>query len=474
MAKDILVNTQSGDFLASEDVTQTAYWNVVWGKLFDSDKSEYMNIVVPSGYINDVHLKDGQYECSVSAEYYPVNSEFLARLVVQNVATGGYNLIQDYITDAPSEMGVEYYPTYTGRAKSIMACQLPSIDVDGHFKLSFQQYTNNNFSRAIICSAKDADFNIGQSDSQSAQLLVRCAPGKYYRYPTTGLDLVQYINSVVEHTDMTESLISQFSSDYKKISQAEFDSSTGDLQVVFTGTNEASDENLTDISLLDVELFRIADDDFIRSLYKSAHNISTDSAEFIDGLTSGSFLGIFDIGASASLDKITITSIQKGVISGDGSIKSSNTDYVATMELDAGTMYAINYDESIVKKLNSTWYHEPLFAIYSDKEMIYFDEPFVSDSALELATFKDSFQNRRCFIPLKDLTIKFYAGTSATWLDDTDFGVRPLVNEITNYNSILGISANTINGQLTATISVQSDIQNVKIDVQTNKILAIK
>lgn len=485
MAKDISVNTQSGDFLVSEDTSQTAYWNVVWGKLFDSDESEYMNIVVPSGYINDVHLKDGKFECKISAEYHPVNSAFLARLVVLNVATDKYVLIQEYAANAPTEMGVEYYPTFTGKAQNIMACQLPLVDIDGHFHIVFQQYSNNNFSRAIICSAKDVDFTIGNSDSQSAQLLARCAPGKYYRYPTTGLDLTKYINSVVEHTDMVESLVSQFTSDSKQISEAEFDSATGDLQVVFSGTKEAEDTDLTDPNLLNVSLFRLADDDFIRAAYKSAHNITITTTEIVEGLLGGSFSGLYDIGGSASLDKISVTSIEKGAIDGSGNIvTSSNNSRVATMKLEAGRLYVVNYNDTVIKCksgsgagaiFNSTWSYEPLFAIYSeDGTMVYFDEPFLSKSFLEYTSFKDTFQNKRCFIPLQDLTIKFYAGETDTWLSDTDFGVRPIVDEITNYNSILGIMADETTGQLTAIISAQSTIENVKIDVQTNQILVIK
>lgn len=485
MAKDILVNTQSGDFIASEDTSQTSYWDVIWGKLFDSDKSEYMNIVVPSGYINDVHLKDGKFECKVSAEYYPANTEFLARLVMFNVATNQYVLIQDYATNAPTEMGVEYYPTFTGRPQNIMACQLPLIDVDGHFSVTFQQYSNSNFSRAIICSAKDVDFTVGNSDSQSAQLLARCAPGKFYRYPTTGLDLTKYINSVVEHTDMVESLMSQFSSDSKQISEAEFDSTTGDLQVMFSGTKEADDDNLTDPNLLDVTLFRIADDDFIRAAYKSAHNISTTASDIVEGLSGGSFAGLYDIGGLASLDKISVTSVEEGAIDGDGNIiTSSNGSYIATMKLEAGRLYVVNYDDTVIRRqggssiwsiTNSTWYYEPLFAIYSeDGAMQYFDEPLNTKSFVEYILFRETFQNKRCFIPLQDLIVKFYAGTTDTWLDDTNFGIKPIIEKVDNYNSILGITANETTGQLTAIMSVQSNIENVKIDVQTNQILVIK
>lgn len=482
MAKDISVNTQSGDFIVSEDTLQTSYWNVVWGKLLDSDESEYMNIVVPSSYINNVHLEDGKFECKITAEYYPVNSAFLARLVTLNVATGKYVLIQNYATNAPTEMGVEYYPTFTGRAQSIKACQLPLVDVDGRFNIVFQQYSNSSFSRAIIYSAKDMDFTIDNSDSQSAQLLARCAPGKYYRYPTTGLDLTKYINSVVEHTDMVESLVSQFTSDSKQISEAEFDSATGDLQVVFSGTKEAEDENLTDPSLLDMSLFKIADDDFVRAAYKSAHNITTITSEIIEGLSGGSFLGIYDVGCYATLDKINAISVEAGAIDGDGSItKSYFSSRVATMKLEAGQLYAVNYNETVIQKARpipalTKWLHEPLFAIYSEdgSTMLYFDEPFYTESFSEYLLYADTFQNRRCFIPLQDLIIKFYAGTTDTWINDTGYGVRPITDEIQNYNSILGLVSDENTGVLSAIVSAQSAIENVKVDVQTNQILVIK
>lgn len=303
MARDISVNTQSGDFVVSESIPQTSYWKVVWGKISDSDKSEYMNIIVPSGYINNIQLKDNKFECYVKAEYYPVNSEFLVRLVVFDVAANEYVPIQRYAINAPLPAGAEYYPTYTDRPQTVMACQLPSIDPDGQFVVLFSQYVNADLSCATIYSAKSVDFSIGDSDSQSAQLLARCAPGKYYRYPTTGLDLTKYINSVAEHTDMVESLVSQFASDSKQISEAEFDSSTGDLQIAFVGTKEADDENLLDPDLLDLELFRTADDDFIRAIYKQTHAVSTNGSDFIDGLAGGSFMDYMILDVKLNLTK---------------------------------------------------------------------------------------------------------------------------------------------------------------------------
>lgn len=481
MAKDILVNTQSGDWLVSESDSKTAFWNVVWGKLFDSDKSEYMNIIVPSAYINKIQYKNNQFECLVQADYYPVNDVFLARLVVKNVATGKYNLIQDYSTNAPDAMGVVYYPTYTSKPQDINICQLPLVDVNGRFKLLFKRYNNSNFSRAIIASTKNADFTIGESDSQSAQLLARCAPGKYYRHPTTGLDLTKYINSVVEHTDMTTQLIKQFSADSKQITEAEFDSNTGDLQIVFSGTKEADDKKLSTIDKLDVDLFRIADDDFIRAAYKEAQSIADDNSTFVEDLVSTSnFMGIYDIGNSAKLDKITPT-ITSGILRNDGTIGESTSLFVATMKLEAGRLYAINYPTDIIKThiinkkpLIAEWLHNTLFILYADDKPVYIDTPFRTKYIHETMRYGETFSNRRCFIPLTDLVIKFYAGNSETYLSSNSYGIYPVSDVSGNYNSILGLAENPITGKVTGIITNHSLIDDIKIDVKTNQILIIK
>lgn len=473
MAKDILVNTQSGDLLVSESETQAAFWNVIWGRLFDSDDSEYMNIVVPSAYINKIQYTDNQYECLVQADFYPVNSTFQARLIVENVATGGYSLIQDYSANAPEAMGVVYYPTYTSRPQDINACQLPLVDIDGRFKVLFKRYDNSVFSRAIIISAKDVDFTIGESDNQSAQLLAKCAPGKYYRYPTTGLDLTKYINSVVEHTDMTTQLVKQYSADSKQITTAEFDSGTGDLQVVFSGTEEADDSNLADPDTLDIELFRIADDDFVRAVYKEAKSVADDNSAFIEDLVStANFMGLYDISSAAQLDEITPT-ITLGHLKDDGSVEESTTSYIATMKLEAGKLYAINYDAKTTP-FTGVWHYNAIFALYSNDKLMYIDVPYRWISPLDFWYHIQSFRNRRCFIPLVDLTAIFYAGNSASYLSENGCGIRPVSDISGNYNSILGLAENAITGKLTGMVTNHSLIEDIKIDIKTDQIFIIK
>ena len=480
MAKDILINTQSGDCLVSKSMTQTSIWEIVWGKLFDTDEVEYMNILVPSGYVNHIQYQNNQFLCYIHADYHPSNNTFIARLVVANAATGKYDLIQNYNINAPEPMGVVYYPTYTGKPQDINACQLPMVDVDGNFCLLFKQYGNSNFSRAIITSAKNTDFVIGKSDNQSSQLLAKCAPGKYYRFPTTGLDLTKYINSVVEHTDITSQIIKQYNSDSKQVLEAEFDSNTGDLQIVFTGDNVADDNGLTDPNKLDVSLFRMADDDFIRAAYKESQSLDDNNADFIEELVvSSNFVGLYDIGNMAELDKINPT-ISQGIIKADGRLEKSSTSYLGIMELEAGKMYAVNYPPSVIKfqeqKFDgvSEWYGNILFALYQNNKPMYIDYPFATASQVECIAFMRNMKNRKCFVPLIPLTVKFYAGDSQDYVAKTGYGIRPILDKAGNFNSILGLTAHTITGKLTGIVMAHSYIEDVKIDAKTNQILIIK
>lgn len=492
MAKDILVDTNSGDFLFQDRDRKTQYWDVVWGRLFDGDAQLYMNVVVPVRKAGSVRYDDGgEYVCNVHAGYYADTSYFSVRLVTRDVATGSYVDLQRYDAAAPSPSEAMYYPEFVGTPQPIRASQLLLVDQDGYLKVVFKRYNKGSFVRAIICQGSDVDFKVGDGDSQSAQLLARCAPGKFYRFPTSGVDLTKYINSVVEHTGLTDSLVSEFGKDYKNVSEAAFDNTDGDLEVVFSGANEADDEGLSDPGTLDVELFRVADDDYVRSLYKAAQGVLMDNEGFVGDIEgwAGNLMGVWDVGGECGLDKtdyVQVVGAPKSRITGAGErVGDSGAGYlISSVSCTAGRLYALNYvgnvpvenSYSIIDKTNGTrvtyWRWDPMFVAETSDDK-YVDEEFYTND-WGVSNRRSTSKNRRCFVPLQDCVVYYYAGSLDNDLNLKGFGVRPVADEDGNYSTILAIAVHPTTGKMYGIVSLDSAIEEVRLDLKSNRLFVIK
>lgn len=496
MAKDILVDTNSGDFQLQDRDRKVQYWDVVWGKLFDGDSQLYMNIVVPTRKAESIQYDDdGEFICNVHAGYYADASYFFVRLVSKNIATGNYVDLQKYNVAIPLPSEAVYYPEFIGAPQAIRASQLLLIDQDGYLKIVFKRYNKGSFVRAIICQGSDVDFKVGTGDSQSAQLLARCAPGKFYRFPTSGVDLTKYINSVVEHTGLTDSLVSEFRKDYKNISEAAFDNTNGDLEIIFSGANEADDKDLSDPNTLDVELLRIADDDYIRSLYKASQGILMDNDGFTEDVESwaGNLLGVWDIGGGCKLDKTEYTQVVSSPtsrITRAGEIESdAQVGYmVSSVECAAGKLYALNYighvpirtsyitlmneDKTASVGRQSVWSWDPLFIAKKDDGKYVDDDVYILDTSTYYSHVQS--KNRRCFVPLVDCTVYYYAGSTENDLNLLGCGVRPVADEDGNFSTVLAIAVHPITGKMYGIVSLDSVIEEVKLDLKSNKLFVIK
>lgn len=479
MAKDILVNTQSGDFIISEKNAQTIFYDVVWGKLFDADEGEYMNIIVPFDRINQIKWTDNKFTCNIKTSYTPSSQNFLARLVVKNA--DGYKEATSYHSNAPSAMSCAYYPTFTSKPQPLTPAMLPIINTEGYFKVVFERYFNK-YGRALIYSITDYDFSIGESDNQSAQLLTKCAPSKSYRYPTTGLDITKYINSVVDNTDLITALQSEFKSDSKDITSAEFDNSTGDLSVEFTGTEEADDNNLADPSTLSLDVFRLSSDDYIKELIKISEASSVNNEEYIESLNAiTNFAGIYLVcnannDYNVDIEPIEYTKVNEShmKIDFDGSlITTTNNVLVLQATLIPNRIYLskrsfISYfkDEGIYKLY-------PRFRLLNDSgDVVYVDElDFAQDAMSALGKVFHGYID--CFIPLKPLIIQ-YVSDMTNFSKVLQNNTYLLADTTDNYKYIMVISENKTTGKMAAYLTNNSAIQDVFIDNSNNQITVMR
>ena len=257
--RDILVNVDSGDLLLSAgDMSAHLFFDIVWGSLFNDDNANilYANIIIPQRKFSKLQPdSQSRYLVYARTAYYPYNQPFQVRLVLLN-NNGEYEHISQSVSRFPVE-SLAYMPGET--LMRVNACELPAINIDGNFLFKLEFGTTNNV--AYVYTADNTDLLVGGSDLQSSQLLSICEPGKYYRYPTSGIGTTKYIGSVVSNTDLGDKIIEQFKNNGISVQDAEFDASTGELQVIFFNEEIDQDEGLLEISELDVSEVDVSDEE---------------------------------------------------------------------------------------------------------------------------------------------------------------------------------------------------------------------
>jgi len=254
--KDILIDVDSGDIALSSKKSKTLSYNeIIWGPLFNDDGSTlYANIYIPSYNISGLKADGlGRYTILFHTDYVPDATPFQIRLVTK---------VDDEWAKIPQNncrfpvTSLAYLPG--GNLLRINASELPYINLEGYFvaELVFGTGTNS----AYVYSAGNMDLDVGVSDEQSAQLISLCAPGKYYRYPLSGVDITKYVNTVVGHTDLSRKISDEFGKDGIDAQGINFDSSTGKIDVNFKH-EEGRSENieLVDVEELDTDLIDVLD-----------------------------------------------------------------------------------------------------------------------------------------------------------------------------------------------------------------------
>ncbi len=124
---------------------------------------------------------------------------------------------------------------YGGEVDDIYACQLQLIHPESYY-IKFSK----TFATAMIYSSCESDMNIVEVNRQNANLLLKCAPSNCYRYPLSGVGLIKFVNSNMNHAQLAEAIQTEFIEDGILVSNASFDFETKDL---FLDLNALSAKN---------------------------------------------------------------------------------------------------------------------------------------------------------------------------------------------------------------------------------------
>lgn len=230
MRKDIEVNINTGDVkLISEDKPQ--FMSFRWlDSVPEGELQEYLygEVTLPHSqsdkqlFVSDVCVK---------IPYTPIASHIKIRF---EKGSEGY-----VVNPTDHSQWFDVYSTINGAELShITAPELILID-DCHYSLRFEHTVKTDGAvskvelsgKLLVYTAYNKDFNIIKADHQNSNLLIKCNPTNNYRYPTSGVGVVRWINGDIGSSNLADILQQEFNNDGAVIHNASYDEKTGSLVI---------------------------------------------------------------------------------------------------------------------------------------------------------------------------------------------------------------------------------------------------
>lgn len=456
MVRDLILDMTERDlsFVDKSD-SSAPIFDSVWGDIFDEDKENDLllcNIIVPESYWGMIKYQDDSLILRFKSKYIPDTRHFRIRPVAM-LRGGGYSLFSDIRGD----MGLQACSFAMSRniASQISASALPFIDVDGNYIVKLvRAKTTVSLDKAYIYSAKSTDLAIDFSDDQAAQLLSLCSPGKSYRYPTSGVGIIKYLNSVVDHSDLADVLETQFDADSKPLIGAEFDNQSGKLDVLYNPEQEVSDIGLENIDDLNSLFFSMFDDEFVRRNIVLNEVSDVNFTELLDQYSR--ILGLFLFTDEDTSATRIANHVQPGCFDAEGNIIEDDTHYIVTATLDGGSI--IMFDD---KKLDAVA-ASPIFIINDvDETRLYtslVEQPYwVSETC------------HKCFILKKRSTVR-YMIHKERFRQGKGLYVVPANSH--NFKNMLALAQDDVTGRLLGIVSNNTNINDIILEEVTQYIYA--
>lgn len=201
MRKDIQININTEDIrYGYTPVLKTVYPYKWVDNPSGLDRYIYGEITIPY-QVSEKSIRENGI--SITIPYTPIYKEFCIRIKRER-EDGYYSYV--YNTKNGSEWFIAKSSLYGGEQKNLIACQTILIDKKDYFielKDDIGVFYSNSFK----------DFLIDNADRQNANLLLKCVPTNFYRYPLTGVGLIKWTNSNMNQEELARVLMSEFQED---------------------------------------------------------------------------------------------------------------------------------------------------------------------------------------------------------------------------------------------------------------------
>lgn len=455
MVRDLILDMKEHDLLTEDKSNpSTPVFDSLWGNIFEEDNELDIlicNIIIPKAYWSMVKYVNGEMTCNFKSKYMPDTSNFRIRLV--GLYDGKYYVFSEIRGNFG--LPVNSYVLSKNIAAPISACMLPFIDIDGEFTVKMVQNSKSDvLDKAYIYSSKNTDISINHSDDQASQLLTLCAPGKNYRYPTTGVGIAKYLNCVVAHSDLQNVLEAQFDADMKPIQNANFDNQTCKLDVLCSPEKELSDAGLDDLDNLNLAFFSMFTDEYVRRNVVLNELSDTDFMELLNGYPYIHNILLFT-DYTTTVSRIA-NKVEPGQFDGIGNIIASDKYYVVSATLDAGTI--VMFDDEKEDEVKDA----PIFIINDNDESRLYTALVEQPYWLTEACHKCFILKRRSIVKYLIRQDQFRAGKGLYMVPQTSANIKNMLGLVQDINT----------GRLLGIVSNSTNISDMTLDEITQRIYA--
>lgn len=230
MRKDIEIHINTGDITLSPHnkfILRPFNWVE-----HDSGLMRYIygEITLPATLPESSIKANGIY---LTIPYTPIYQEFYVR-IKREYEDGSYTFLYNPVDG--SEWFLVKAAKYGGKFVNVYASELITISESSfHIRL--------NKGVAEIYSSAESDVNIIKANRQNANMMLKCIPTNCYRYPLTGVGLIRWSQSNIDHTELAEVLKREFEEDGVKVNNASYDFDTSDLYLDLDTSNVDGDGN---------------------------------------------------------------------------------------------------------------------------------------------------------------------------------------------------------------------------------------
>ena len=230
MRKDIEIHINTGDLVLSPrnefEIHSFAWIDNPSGLM----RYIYGEVTVPAA-ISEAHIKSGGVYINIP--YTPIYKEFYIRIKRQ-YSEGVYAYMRNPVNG--SEWFLVQAAKYGKQYENVYASELMTISESSFF-------VRFNKDIAEIYSSAESDVKIIAANRQNANLLLKCIPTNYYRYPLTGVGLSLWVKSNMNQSALADVLQREFEGDGVKVNNASFDFETNNLYLDLDTRNIDKDGN---------------------------------------------------------------------------------------------------------------------------------------------------------------------------------------------------------------------------------------